>query len=279
MKKTLLKIFALCMVVCSTLFVFTACGESPISFKLNFVVDNEIVKTIDTTGNERISLPNDPQKDGYTFDGWFWDKDVWETPFTANSLLDAPLSSDMSVYAKFTKNHEHNYTATVTAPTCTEKGYTTYTCACGYSYEDNYTNALEHEFTNYVYDNIQENFNDEYQYLRYNDRVFIENRTFNYWQIECYNKTISDGKWQILSKQIIALLKEEGFEDISEMLNYDTSSLHKIAEIYGKVFKQQNPTSIIMKHYPILGGIGIYPNYSCKLRHWHNYYEKCCLCN
>ena len=114
MKKALLKIFVCVIVICSSLCVFTACGESPISFKLNFIVDNEIVKTIDTTGNEKIALPNDPQKDGCTFDGWFWDKDVWEKPFTANSFLDAPLSSDMSVYAKFTKNHEHNYTATVT---------------------------------------------------------------------------------------------------------------------------------------------------------------------
>ena len=28
----------------------------------------------------------------------------------------------------------HNYNAVVTEPTCTEDGYTTYTCACGYSY-------------------------------------------------------------------------------------------------------------------------------------------------
>ena len=39
----------------------------------------------------------------------------------------------------------------VTAPTCTEKGYTTYTCsACKESYNDNYTSALGHEFKNYV---------------------------------------------------------------------------------------------------------------------------------
>ena len=30
--------------------------------------------------------------------------------------------------------HVHEYTTAVTAPTCTEAGYTTYTCACGYSY-------------------------------------------------------------------------------------------------------------------------------------------------
>ena len=144
MKKLLLKVLVFCIAICSMLFVFTACTESPISFKVNFVVDGEVVKTIDTAGNEKISLPENPKKDGYDFDGWFWDKDVWEKPFTANSLLDAPLSSDMSVYAKFTIKHEHNYTAIITAPTCTEKGYTTYTCECGDAYIDDYIDALDH---------------------------------------------------------------------------------------------------------------------------------------
>ena len=31
-------------------------------------------------------------------------------------------------------SHTHSYTSTVTAPTCIEGGYTTYTCECGYSY-------------------------------------------------------------------------------------------------------------------------------------------------
>ena len=128
--------------------MFTACGESPISFKLKFVVEDEIVKTIDTAGNEKIALPDNPSKDGYDFDGWFWDKDVWQEPFTANSLLNAPLSSDMSVYAKFTPKHIHSYTEHITEPTCTERGYTTYICACGDSYIDNYTEIDE---TNHNY--------------------------------------------------------------------------------------------------------------------------------
>ena len=33
--------------------------------------------------------------------------------------------------------HEHSYSALTTAPTCTENGYTTYTCACGDSYVGN----------------------------------------------------------------------------------------------------------------------------------------------
>lgn len=40
--------------------------------------------------------------------------------------------------------HIHRYTETVTEPTCTEKGYTTYTCICGSSYVANYVDALGH---------------------------------------------------------------------------------------------------------------------------------------
>ena len=47
-------------------------------------------------------------------------------------------------------SHEHQYTAVVTAPTCTEQGFTTYTCSCGDSYVDTYVNELDHEFKNYV---------------------------------------------------------------------------------------------------------------------------------
>lgn len=41
----------------------------------------------------------------------------------------------------------HTYTSVVTAPTCTEKGYTTYTCNAGdHTYVDNYTDALGHDY-------------------------------------------------------------------------------------------------------------------------------------
>ena len=55
--------------------------------------------------------------------------------------LSRPLSDYISI-------HTHAYSAVVTAPTCTEKGYTTYTCACGESYADTYTDATGHAYTN-----------------------------------------------------------------------------------------------------------------------------------
>ena len=45
----------------------------------------------------------------------------------------------------------HDYTATVTAPTCTEQGYTTHTCTrCGDSYVDTYVAALGHSYNTWT---------------------------------------------------------------------------------------------------------------------------------
>jgi len=46
-----------------------------------------------------------------------------------------------------TNQHTHSYIETVTAPTCTEQGFSTYTCECGHSYVENYVNALGHTET------------------------------------------------------------------------------------------------------------------------------------
>ena len=46
--------------------------------------------------------------------------------------------------------HTHSYKSTVTAPTCTAKGYTTYQCSCGDSYKDSYTEALGHSYGDWV---------------------------------------------------------------------------------------------------------------------------------
>ena len=124
MKKWLIVIFAafLCL-------GFVACDEK-IDVNINFVVDGTIYETINTSNSEVISIPQNPVKEGYKFDGWYWDEGEWEKPFTANSLYDAPLSSDMNVYAKWTEigdNSEHTHDEVVdeaVAPTCVEPGLT-----------------------------------------------------------------------------------------------------------------------------------------------------------
>ena len=60
----------------------------------------------------------------------------------------ANYSSSSYATFKCVEAHEHSYTAVVTPPTCTEKGYTTHTCACGDSYVDTYVDALGHAWDN-----------------------------------------------------------------------------------------------------------------------------------
>ena len=45
------------------------------------------------------------------------------------------------------KSHKHEYTFVVTDPTCTDGGYTTYTCECGESYKANEVPAKGHSYT------------------------------------------------------------------------------------------------------------------------------------
>ncbi len=70
----------------------------------------------------------------------------------ANNKKYQNLSSNSSAYFRCNRAtaHEHSYDAVVTAPTCTEKGYTTHTCTCGDSYVDTYVNALGHSWNSGV---------------------------------------------------------------------------------------------------------------------------------
>ncbi|MBR7111947.1 MAG: InlB B-repeat-containing protein [Clostridia bacterium] len=132
MKKTRICLCCLMLVlIFATLLV--SCGKD-VEFDITFVVDGEDYATVGTTGEESIKMPEDPTKEGYTFDGWYWDNDVWEKPFTANSLMDTPLSSDMKVYAKWSKIHLHTEGdwITDTEATCAVAGAKHKECAeCG----------------------------------------------------------------------------------------------------------------------------------------------------
>ncbi|MGN0768435.1 MAG: InlB B-repeat-containing protein [Christensenellales bacterium] len=71
---------------------------------VNFIVDDVHYATIKTNGTKTIEMPDDPVKEGYVFAGWYWDNGIWEKPFNINSILDAPLSKNMKVYAKWNES-------------------------------------------------------------------------------------------------------------------------------------------------------------------------------
>lgn len=77
---------------------------STLKFKVEFIVDGEVYETVSTRDKSEIEVPENPEKEGFEFDGWYLDEGKWNDPFTANALLDTPISDDMvlKVYAKFT---------------------------------------------------------------------------------------------------------------------------------------------------------------------------------
>ena len=127
------------------------------------------VPEVVTVGEEvRISWTASPLREKYdqreyrvTVEGGLSKKVIYTTDTSASVTIKRPdkscdvtvdaintkyASHSSSSYASFrcVEAHEHSYTAVVTAPTCTAKGYTTHTCACGDSYVDTYVDALGH---------------------------------------------------------------------------------------------------------------------------------------
>lgn len=109
MKKKFLFVLLIVFVVCLSLTLFSACDNGNKSdssgaggsisdasgssgsvtvYSINFIADGAVYAKISTKGKEAIKLPDNPTKDGYVFDGWYWNNEVYEKPFTANSLLD-----------------------------------------------------------------------------------------------------------------------------------------------------------------------------------------------
>ena len=127
------------------------------------------VPDVATVGEEvKISWTASPLRDKYdqreycvTVEGGGSKKVIYTTDTSVSVTIkrrelhcDVTVESRNTKYANYSSSsyatfrcveaHEHSYTAVVTAPTCTEKGYTTHTCSCGHSYVDTYTDALGH---------------------------------------------------------------------------------------------------------------------------------------
>ena len=124
-KPLLLFLAAMCVILTMTLVACNTTSIQSVKFKIQFEVDGQSYYVIDTQGTEVLQMPANPTKEDYVFDGWYWDKDTWTRPFTANSLLNEALKADMTVYAKWKRDCNHNIvTDKGYAPTCTKDGLT-----------------------------------------------------------------------------------------------------------------------------------------------------------
>lgn len=100
MSFTIKKFGVLFLILISIVFL-AACTES-VNVTINFDSNGgSIVSAITTNVSSSITIPPDPEKEGYSFGGWYWDNETFNDPFTANSLLNGPVSSSITVYAEW----------------------------------------------------------------------------------------------------------------------------------------------------------------------------------
>ena len=100
MKKAIIAVILL-IVLCA---VLISCNGVKIG--INFYVDGEFYEGVRTKGEEEIKMPDDPVKEGYVFQGWYWDEGTWTQPFTAASFLNQSISEAFKVYAYFISEEE-----------------------------------------------------------------------------------------------------------------------------------------------------------------------------
>ena len=79
-----------------------SCGM-PRQYSVRFYDGDKLVSSVQTAGNETIGAPALSAPAHYTFAGWYWDKDTWQNPFSENDYAQKPVTSDLSVYAKWTQ--------------------------------------------------------------------------------------------------------------------------------------------------------------------------------
>ena len=104
----MLKISHIFAVVTLLLFV-SACSRATYQVLFDTDVDGEII-TVQTDGKSEIIIPIGPEKLGYEFKGWTYERGNMNTPFGEDSFLSRPITSDLTVYANWQLiNYSINY--------------------------------------------------------------------------------------------------------------------------------------------------------------------------
>ncbi|MEG1791918.1 MAG: InlB B-repeat-containing protein, partial [Clostridia bacterium] len=98
MKKRLSAIIVVLVLLSMLTVLATACNKD--GFKISFH-GGDSTYTITTKGKGTITLPTNPVKEGYTFEGWFFDKE-FTSQLLESTYAKTKLKADVSVYAKWT---------------------------------------------------------------------------------------------------------------------------------------------------------------------------------
>lgn len=145
-----------------TTYICMTCGDS---YKNNYtdtmehneVYTRTVAPTCENYGFDRYDCSygcgfenahNQVPATGHSWGEWTVTKAATtESDGTETRTCETCGATETQILTQLVEVHTHSYTAKVTTPTCTEDGYTTYTCGCGSEYTDDYLPASEHDYT------------------------------------------------------------------------------------------------------------------------------------
>ena len=99
MKRNKTKLFKGTLILGLPMSLLVSCKGTNNLYTISFYDDDTLISTINTKGNENISLPSAPKKDNYEFKGWFLDKGIWSEELTSDYFADKPLLENINSYA------------------------------------------------------------------------------------------------------------------------------------------------------------------------------------
>ena len=99
--KRILSLLLSLLALCTLLLGICSCGEESVENFILFYSDGELYATVKADPDGKIVLPSEPQKDGFVFGGWYFDKDVYTSELTADVYVDFSRLSKAKVYAKW----------------------------------------------------------------------------------------------------------------------------------------------------------------------------------
>jgi len=102
-KKIFAFLYAICLIIPVLMFSGCISEKKPTKKTIVFLVENQLYSSLQTFGNEMLDLPDEPTKTGYSFDGWYLDKQ-FKVLFTEYTYSDRDILEDTEVYAKFVIN-------------------------------------------------------------------------------------------------------------------------------------------------------------------------------
>lgn len=110
-----------------------------VQFNVSYSVDGAIASTVEITNGKLLEKPVAPEKEGYVFVGWYVDS-AYSKAYVFNA---APVTADLTLYARFVEAVESDYEANVKLVVDGEEAFEAIKTIDGIAYVDAYVPTKE----------------------------------------------------------------------------------------------------------------------------------------